>query len=131
MTLNKKTLKVIEYGAEAGKIVDVGTVGAEAEKVVGADTVAAEAGAETEIGATTEGTEVPVVRGGTADTDTNAAAVGAKSAERDHDGVEAEKGTIRVLGREAAALQTNMITMRNKAALKIQATKRKLKALTM
>lgn len=118
MTLNKKALKVIVYGAEVGKIVNVGIVGAGA-------------GAETEVGATTEGTEVPVVRGGTADTDTNAAAVGAKSAERDPDGVEAEKGAVRVLGREAAALPTNMITMRNKAALKIQATKRKLKALTM
>lgn len=73
------------------------------------------------------------MRGGTADTDTNAAAVGAKSAERNPDGVaaEAEKGVVRVLGREAAALPTNMITMQNKAALKIQVTKRKLKALTM
>lgn len=130
MILNKK-----EYGAEAGKIVDVGIVGAGAEKVVDADIVAAgaEAGAEREIGATTEGTEVPAVRGGTADTDTNAAAVGAKSAERDPDGVaaEAETGAVRVLGREAAALSTNMIAIRNKAALKIQVTKRKLKALTM
>lgn len=73
------------------------------------------------------------MRGGTADTDTKAAAVGAKSAERNPDGdaAEAEKGAVRVLGREAAALLTNMITMQNKAALKIQATKRKLKALTM
>lgn len=120
MTLNKKALKVIEYGAEAGKIVDVGIVGAEAR-------------AETEVGATTEGTEVPVVRGGTADTDTNTAAVRAKSAERNPDGVaaEVEKGAVRMLGREATALPTNMITMQNKAALKIQATKRKLKALTM
>ncbi len=115
MTLNKKALRVI--GAEAGKIVDVGIVAAGAE-------------AETEVGTTTE---IPVMRGGTANTDTNAAAVRARSGERDPggDAAEAEKGAVRVPGREAAALQKNVIAMRNKAVLKIQVTKRKLEALTM
>lgn len=108
----------MESGAEAGKIVDVGIV-------------AAEAGAETEVRTTTVGTEVPVVRGGTANTDTKA--VRAKSGERDPGGVAAEavKGAVRVLGREATALRKKMIAMRNKAALKIQVTKGKLEALTM
>lgn len=139
MKLNKKgpQLKVIERGAEAGKIVDVGIVeaGAEAEKVADADIVAAEAGAETEAGATTADTEVPATRGGTVDTDTNAVAVVAKSARRDTDGVavaaEAEKGAPKVPGREAAVQPTDMIAMQNKAVVKIQATKTELKALIM
>ncbi len=123
-------------GAEAGKIVDVGIVAAGAE-------------AETEVGTTTE---IPVMRGGTANTDTNTVrarsgerdpsgiaaeaekgAVRARSGERDPGGVaaEAEKGAVRVLGRETAALQKNVIAMRNKAVLKIQVTKRKLEALTI
>lgn len=83
---------MIEYGAEAGKIVNVGIVGA-----------GAEAEAETEAGVTTE---VPAVRGGTTNTDT--AAVGAKSMKRDTARVaaEAEKGAAKVPGREAAVLPT-------------------------
>lgn len=135
MKLNKSEpqLKLIECGAEAGKIVDVGIVeaGAEAEKVADADLVAAEAGAETEAGATTTDTEVPAMKGGTVDTDTNA--VVAKSA----DGVavaaeaEKEKEAPKVPGREAAALPTDTIAMQNKAVVKIQATKTELKALIM
>lgn len=115
--LNKKTLRVIERGAEAGKVVDVGivVVGAEAESVADADTAEAEAGVKTEAGAITRSTEVPVVKGRTADTGPNA--VGAEIARRDPVGVtvaaEAEKGAAKNPEREAAAPLTNMVAALN------------------
>lgn len=119
---------MIECGAEAGKIVDVGIVeaGAEAENVADADIVAAEAGAETE---DTEDTEVPGVKVGKGDTNTNA--VVAKSADGVAVAAEAEKEAPKVPGREATAQPTDTIAMQNKAVVKIQATKTELKALIM
>lgn len=101
-----------------------GVVAAEAEKAIAAGGVAAEAAAGTDLA---EFTGVPAVRGGTADTD----AVGAENARRDTGAVEAERRVAEVPGKEATAQITEMIALKNIAAVKMpmSATGKETKAL--